>query len=99
MEGDSEITWDSVIVLEWAKNGRYNSKHAMAMGIIMVGEMSHHQISDDPQHLSSKDNHACDSLSRLLALGQPKRVPEDEQGVLGRLEAVRVLLGEQTSPC
>ena len=37
-------------------------------------------------------------MERLLALGLPKGVPGDEQEVLGRFDAMRVLLGEQKSP-
>ena len=60
---------DSVTVLEWAKKGRYNSGHAMTMGIVMVvvGEMFQLQISEDPQHMLSEDNYLCDSLSRFRA--------------------------------
>ena len=56
---------DSVTVLAWAKDNRFNSELAMAASSLVLMICQHFDIVvGDTQHLSSEDNWVCDELSR-----------------------------------
>jgi hypothetical protein len=62
---------DSVTVLAWAQDNRFNSEMAMAASSLVLGICQHFDlVVDGTIHISSEDNWACDGLSRV---GIPRR--------------------------
>ena len=62
---------DSVTVLAWAQDNRFNSELAMAASTLVLGICQRFDIVvNGTIHISSEDNGVCDSLSRV---GTPPR--------------------------